>query len=292
VSQSDFSRFARRPKDQVFGQWFSFIFIGTIMPFFGCLVSSATQQIYGQPIWNPPVLILTWLQTDYNSKARAAAVFAGIGIGISQMAVIVVDNAYSVGIDLSGLFPKYINVRRGAYVGLVLSMAMCPWELMTTAAVFLTVISSFTVFFGPICGIHICDYWVLRRRRIKLSDLYHAQETGIYYYWRGVNWRAFVSWFCGWVPLLPGLIHLVTPSIQVSVGATRLYSLSFVIGLCMSFVVHLALNTIFPPPGLQDFDEVDNFGTFTPEEAQKLGVAIPEDADSSSGMEGSVEAKV
>jgi NCS1 family nucleobase:cation symporter-1 len=51
TNQMDYSRFARRPGDQVFGQWFSIIGFGIIMPLFGCLTSSATQKIYGQALW-------------------------------------------------------------------------------------------------------------------------------------------------------------------------------------------------------------------------------------------------
>lgn len=51
VNQMDYSRFARRPGDQVFGQWISIIGLGIIMPLFGCITSSATQKIYGEALW-------------------------------------------------------------------------------------------------------------------------------------------------------------------------------------------------------------------------------------------------
>jgi nucleobase:cation symporter-1, NCS1 family len=51
TNQMDYSRFARRPGDQVLGQWVSIIGFGAIMPVFGCLASSATQAIYGEAIW-------------------------------------------------------------------------------------------------------------------------------------------------------------------------------------------------------------------------------------------------
>ncbi|KAH8693304.1 permease for cytosine/purines, uracil, thiamine, allantoin-domain-containing protein [Talaromyces proteolyticus] len=77
TNQPDYSRFARKPGDQVFGQWFSIIFLGVLLPVFGCLTSSASLQIYGEAIWNPPNLALKWMDTDYNAKSRAAAFFAG-----------------------------------------------------------------------------------------------------------------------------------------------------------------------------------------------------------------------
>jgi cytosine/uracil/thiamine/allantoin permease len=53
TNQPDYSRFARRPGDQVFGQYFAIIFAGTIFPLFGCLTASATQAYLGEAVWNP-----------------------------------------------------------------------------------------------------------------------------------------------------------------------------------------------------------------------------------------------
>jgi len=57
--------------------------------------------------------------------------------------------------DLAGLFPSYINIRRGAYIGLVLSIAMCPWQLLSSAATFISVLSAYSVFLGPTVGIMV-----------------------------------------------------------------------------------------------------------------------------------------
>ncbi|DAA73008.1 TPA_exp: NCS1 allantoate transporter [Trichophyton benhamiae CBS 112371] len=283
TSQMDFSRFARKPSDQVFGQWFTFIIIGSVMPLFGCLTSSATQKIYGEPLWNPPTILAMWLQRDYSSTSRAAAFFAGLGLVSSQLALTVVDNGYSVGMDLSGLLPRYINIRRGCYVGLILGMALCPWELLASAKTFVSVISSFSIFMAPLCGIHISDYWIVRQRRLKLSDLYHSRPDGIYYYTSGVNWRSTIPWLVGWVPLLPGFIHSINPTIMMPIGVDRLYALGFPYGLLASMAVHTVINMVFPPPGIGDIDKDDMFGTFTPTEAAKLGVSSSGETDDSDG---------
>ncbi|KAH8703000.1 NCS1 nucleoside transporter family protein [Phaeosphaeriaceae sp. PMI808] len=276
MSQPDFSRFARKPRDQVWGQVFAFVGLGTVMPLFGCLVSSASTRIYGKPIWNPPGLIYAWLSHNYQPGTRAAAAFAGLGLGISQLATVVVDNAYALGIDLAAVFPTFINIRRGSYIGLVLGMSMCPWELLSTASIFLVVISSFTVFFGPICGIQVCDYYLVRRRCIKLSDLYIANPSAIYYYSKGFNWRPFVSWVVGWAPLFPGLLRAINPAISVSPQIANLYFIAFLLGFIISFLVYYTLNAIFPPPGLGEVDLYDQFGTFTPKEAIALGISTTE----------------
>ncbi|KAK8136125.1 hypothetical protein PG984_004065 [Apiospora sp. TS-2023a] len=272
TNQPDYSRFARRPGDQVLGQYSSIIVLGIIMPFFGCLASSASREIYGEAFWNPPDLVQKWLDTSYSPGARAAAFFAGFGLCVCQLAINTIDNAFSAGMDMAGLLPSFIDIRRGAYIGLVLSIAMCPWELLSSASVFISVLSAYSVFLGPIVGIMVCEYWVLRKRRVKLSDLYHPGKSGVYYYWNGVNLRAFASWVVGWSYLIPGFVHNINPLIEVPEACTNLYSLAFPLGFTVSFLVHLGINKLVPPPGLAETDDVDYYGTFTPVEASRMGV--------------------
>ncbi|KAI8165054.1 Transporter acIS [Colletotrichum sp. SAR 10_70] len=277
TNQPDYCRFARRPGDQIFGQWFSIIFFGAIFPTFGCLAASATGVIYGEPIWNPPLIVQAWLDNNYNSKSRAGAFFAGLGLLCIQLSINSVDNAFSAGMDLAGLFCRYINIRRGAYIGLVLSIALCPWELLSSASVFISVLSAYSVFLGPVIGIQICDYFIIRRRKIKLSDLYHPRSDGSFYYWKGINPRTFIAWVCGFATQLPGFAASVTPnSVHVADAWINLYYLAFPLGFAISFLLHLAINTVWPPPEAGVIDEMDYYGTFTEEEARKMGVVTLE----------------
>ncbi|KAK8112061.1 NCS1 nucleoside transporter [Apiospora kogelbergensis] len=272
--------FALRPPagDQVLGQYSSIILLGTIMPFFGCLASSASREIYGEAIWNPPNLVQRWLDTSYSPGARAAAFFAGLGLLVCQLAICTIDDGFSGAVmDLAGLVPTYIDIRRGAYVVLVLSIAMCPWELLASAGVFINILSAYGVFLGPIVGIMTCEYWVLRKRRVKLTDLYHPGRSGVYYYWNGVNVRAFVSWILGFSYLIPGFVHNVNPAIEVPKACEDLFNLAFPLGFTVSFLVHLGINKLAPPVGLAETDDADYYNTFTFEEAARLGVA-PGDA--------------
>jgi nucleobase:cation symporter-1, NCS1 family len=162
---------------------------------------------------------------------------------------------------------------------------MCPWQLLSSAATFISVLSAYSVFLGPMVGIMVCDYWVLRHRRVKLSDLYHARKDGVYHYWHGINWRSFTSWVVGWAYLIPGFAHAVTPSVVVPEACTDLYYLAFPLGFVVSFLAHWAINTVFPPRGLGEKDDVDYYGTFTADEAVKLDVAIQEAIVGESGSE-------
>lgn len=175
--------------------------------------------------------------------------------------------------DMAGLASSYINIRRGAFIGLVLSIAMCPWELLSSAAVFISVLSAYSVFLGPIIGIQVCDYWLVRKTTIKLSDLFHPGPESIYHFCHGFNPRSFVAWFLGFATQLPGFATAVTPEkVQVGQTWTHLFNLAFPLGFAISFVVHYAINKIWPPPGLGLMDDTDEYGTFTANEAAKIGI--------------------
>ncbi|KAJ4417496.1 hypothetical protein N0V82_006160 [Gnomoniopsis sp. IMI 355080] len=283
----DYSRFARRPGDQVFGQWSGIIIFGTIFPLFGCLAASATQGIYGEAIWNPPLIAQRWLDDSYSNGARAAAFFAGIGLLMIQISVNVVDNAFSTGMDLAGLFSSYLNIRRGAYIGLILSLVMCPWELLSSAAVFLSVLSAYSTFLGPIIGIQVCDYWLIRRRKLKLSDLYHPRPDGIYYFVKGFNPRSFVAWVLGFSTQLPGFSANVTPeSVSVGHAWNELFALAFPLGFAISFTVHYILNRVWPPNGLGVIDDRDYYNSFDADEAMRLGIAPYSESEADVVIEG------
>ena len=275
TNQADFCRFARNPGDQVVGQWSAILILGTLMPLFGCVATSAAYAIYGindtADLWNPPILVSRWLD-NYSSGARAGAFFAGCGLLVCQLSINTIDNFYSSGMDCAALVPRYLNIRRGAFLSLIVSVVMCPWQLLSSAGVFISVLSAYSVFLGSWIGLQTCDYWIIRKRQIKLTDLYRPDSSSIYWFTLGINWRAYTAWFIGFAPLLPGFINSITPSIIVPEGCQDLFYMAFPLGYAIAFFVYYCINKAFPPAGLGEIDSVDYYGTFTESEAFKLGV--------------------
>ena len=100
-----------------------------------------------------------------------------------------------IGFDMAATFPRYINLRRGAYITVLASIACNPLKLVNTATTFLAVLSSYSIFLGPMVGSMIASYFAVIRRKIKVEDLFpcHEDNRGIYWYTNGVNWRAPVA---------------------------------------------------------------------------------------------------
>jgi NCS1 family nucleobase:cation symporter-1 len=224
LDRFSYTRFARKQGVQVWGTLFSLFILGIIVPVFAILTGSATITIYGgEAFWNPLTIVNQWMVESYSPGSRAAAFFTGLGFLISQMAENVYGNAYAGGMDLAGLFPTYINIRRGCMITALLSWVVQPWLFYNTASVFVSVMASFTVFIVPLVGIMVADYFIIRKQNIELSQLYTSSPEGAYWFNYGVNWRCMVVWVVCFVPGMPGMIASIDPKINVGTGMNNYF---------------------------------------------------------------------
>lgn len=148
--------------------------------------------------------------------------------------------------DLSGVVPRYINIRRGAYLLAFLGLASNPWQYLSNASTFLTVISGFGIFFAPFSGILLADYFIVRRCVIKLEDCYIGDKRSIYWYRNGVHWRAPLAWVLGVFPTMPGLIMTTRDATTWNVWV-RIFHIAFFVGLLISFVTFSVICWVSPP---------------------------------------------
>ncbi|KIW50610.1 hypothetical protein, variant [Exophiala xenobiotica] len=204
LGQSDWTRYANRKFAPTLSQMVAAPITIAVTATIGIIVTSAARDVLGGDIiWNP-IYLLADIQDAYGSspRSRAGVFFASIGLVSSQLAISVVLNSVSTGMDMAGLWPKYINIRRGSYIMACIGIAVQPWQLLSTADKFLKVLSGFGVFMAPATGVMLADYHVVRRHKLKLNDLYTGNKSSIYWYNKGVNWRAPVAFLCGVWPLL------------------------------------------------------------------------------------------
>jgi NCS1 family nucleobase:cation symporter-1 len=190
LNQNDYARFSARSSNAIWGQILAFHVYSIFASVIGILVTAATQNRLGEPIWNPPSLFARLLETNPDTGTRAAVFFTGLALAISQLGSNLPGNALSGGLDLASVFPKYINLRRGAYIIAILSPVVNPWRLVNTATTFLTVLSGYSVFLAPMTGIMASHYVVVARFKVNVDDLYTGDSNSVYWYTRGINWRA------------------------------------------------------------------------------------------------------
>ncbi|KAK1705348.1 NCS1 nucleoside transporter [Colletotrichum lupini] len=292
-SQSNFTRFARRPRDQLASQ-LVFVPVNTILvAFVGIVCTSCAAQLFpktqGTLVWEP-YRFLDALQAHYDNSAgaRAAVFFAALAFIFAQFGIAVAENALSNGIDLSALLPRYFNLRRGGYLTAAVAFIMQPWQLLNGASKFLTVMGGYGVFLGSMTGVMFANYYLVRARRLKLTDLYEASSRSVYWYRRGVNWRAGVSWTVGTFSLLPGFVQRVQDPTVEKAGWSHLYYLAWPLGCTLAVVSYCLLHAAFPIRDPHAVDDADYFGTFGPAERPVLdGEQLPSSSSKASDRDDS-----
>jgi nucleobase:cation symporter-1, NCS1 family len=218
----DFTRYARRQRAQVLGQVLGLPTTMTLYSFIGVAVTSATVIIFGQTIWDP-VQVLARLGNPF------AVVIAMMALLLATLNVNVAANLVSPSNDFSNLSPRLISFRTGGLIACVVGVVVFqPWKLMANYSNYIFGwLLGYSGFLGPIAGVMICDYFVVRKKIILVEDLYLRKE--FYEFTGGINWRAMGALAAG---AGVAFIGLVIPAVRV------LYDYAWFVGFAASFLVY------------------------------------------------------
>jgi len=220
----DFTRFAKGQREQMLGQALGLPTTMTLYAFIGVVVTSATVVIFGEAIWDPVVLLAKF-------KNPFVALIALISLWIATLTTNIAANVVSPANDFANLWPRKIDFARGAIITGVIGIAMMPWRLMSdfSAYIFGWLIG-YSGFLGTIAGVLIADYYIVRKRRLSLYDLY--VRGGIYEYKGGVNPLALVALGGG---ILVAFVGLIVPPFRF------LYDYAWFVGFAVAFALTLVL---------------------------------------------------
>jgi nucleobase:cation symporter-1, NCS1 family len=200
----DFTRYAQSQRSQVIGQTLGLPLTMTAFSFIGIAVTAATIVVFGEAIWDPVVLV-TQLAQDF----PILLIVAMIIIAIAQISTNMAANVVSPSFDFSNLAPKYISFRTGGMITALLGIISFPWVLFNNVGAYIfTWLVGYGSLLGAIGAVMIADYWIVRRRKLSLADLY--KHEGRYAYSSGWNWRAITAVFVGVFPVLPGFLKAAT----------------------------------------------------------------------------------
>ncbi|OAA69741.1 NCS1 nucleoside transporter family protein [Cordyceps fumosorosea ARSEF 2679] len=253
LNQSDYTRLARKPRDAKWGQIIAYPIYSIGTSIIGILVVAATQDRLGKEHWFLPGLLARVVRKYPTPGARAGVFFSGLALTFSQLGSNVLGNALAGGIDLSAVFPRYINIRRGAYITAIISPIVNPWRMVDTASIFISVMSAYGVFLAPMTGIMVASYFVVHRQKLDVDDLFRGDPSSKYWYSHGVNWRAPISWALGVGPCLPGFVASVNSSVNVPDSIRELYMTNYLYGFFSSGLVFVALHMVFPVRAVDEF---------------------------------------
>jgi nucleobase:cation symporter-1, NCS1 family len=231
----DFSRFARSQRDQILGQAIGMPGTMAFFSFIGVATTSATVVVFGEPIWDPITLLAKFPNPFIVVPGLLALMVATLTTNIAA-------NIVSPANDFSNLWPTRIPFKVGGVIAGLLGIVIMPWHLVANASVYITWLLGYSALLGPIGGVMIADYFVVRRQRLVTEDLYRAE--GEYRFQGGFSVRALIALALGIAPHIPGFLVTVQvlPAEAVPGFLRVVFDFSWFSGFAIAFLVHILLN--------------------------------------------------
>ncbi|MEO7337635.1 MAG: cytosine permease, partial [Caldimonas sp.] len=160
----------------------------------------AAYKVYGEVLLHPE-------QISAKFDSWVLALIAAISFAAATLGINVVANFVSAAFDISNIFPKRIDFKRGGYIAAAIALVLypfAPWE--GNAAHFVNAIGATM---GPVLGIILVDYYLVAKGRVNVQALY--EEHGEYRYEGGWNVNALVAMGIGSVfsTILPNFTTLL-----------------------------------------------------------------------------------
>ena len=223
---SDFTRYAKDQRAQVVGQLAGLPTTMTLFAFIGVAVTSATIVIYGEAIWDPVILVRRF-------DSPWLVFFSMVAVIIATISTNAAANVVGPANAFSNMWPSKIDFKRGGYITGLIGIVMMPWKLLADPSGYIfTWLIGYSALLGPVIGIILVDYFLVRKTWLDVDDLY--RRSGRY---AGVNNRAVAAMVLGVLPNLPGFLA----QIGVAKGGgvwTELYHYAWFTGLAIAGVAY------------------------------------------------------
>ena len=224
LNMPDFTRYSKGQEEQILGQ---ILGLPTTMTFFaglGVMITSATVVIYGKPIWNP-IQLLSKFHNPF------VILFSLFSIAVATLSVNVAANVVSPSFDFSNLSPRKISFVAGGMITGTVGIFMMPWKLMSSYGTYIFGwLVGYSGVLGPVAGILIADFWVVRKRVLNVPDLY--QMDGEYRYQKGFHIKGILALSLG---IIGAFIGLLIPPLHF------LYDYAWFVGFGISFMAYIIL---------------------------------------------------
>ena len=231
----DFTRYAKNQRAHIIGQAIGLAPSMTLFAFIGVIVTSATAIIFGKVIWNP-----IDLASNFENKWMIS--IAMIAIALSTLATNIAANIVSPANDFSNLSPSKIDFKKGGYITGIIGLLIFPWKLIADPSGYIfTWLIAYSSLLGPIGGIMIVDYFIIRKKELLVDDLY--RHDGIYQFNNGFNSKAIIAFIIGVLPNVPGFlaaIHVVNNDLFPE-WLIHVYNYSWFVGFALAALAYRVL---------------------------------------------------
>jgi NCS1 family nucleobase:cation symporter-1 len=243
----DFTRFGRSQREQLLGQTLG---LPTTMIAFSAMavvITSAAQTILTgsdpKTLWDP-VVLLSQITSSAAPAGLDAPLLSGdgtrllvallslFGVAVATISTNIAANVISPANDFANCAPRLISFRTGGVITGVIGILSMPWQLLSSADTYIfNWLVGYSALLGPIAGIMVVDYWLIRQRALDVPDLYRVNGR-----YAGVNWIAMGALVIGVAPNVPGFLRSVKVLGGGPDGWDAIYPYAWFIGFTLAAV--------------------------------------------------------
>ncbi|HET7386199.1 MAG TPA: NCS1 family nucleobase:cation symporter-1 [Arthrobacter sp.] len=222
---ADFTRLAPNEDNVRKGNQLGLLLNGIAFCVVAVIIALASVEVYGSAV-SDPVHLLASIDNV------AMLLIAIIAVAIATVGINIILNFVSPAFDFSNVWPERISFRIGGLITAILSLLVMPWKLYANPIAVNYFIGGVGATMGPLLGIMLVDYYMVRKGVVKMSDLYSEDPQGRYYYDKGFNRKSIVclaisgvvALAVAYLPALSALAHFSWP-IGLAIGGGLCYLL-------------------------------------------------------------------
>ncbi|GAB3284525.1 NCS1 family nucleobase:cation symporter-1 [Kineosporia babensis] len=225
----DFSRYGRSFDAVKRGNFLGLPVNFLVFSLLTVLTAAATLPVFGELITDP-------VETVSRIDNTFAIVLGALTFTTATIGINIVANFISPAFDFSNVNPQKISWRAGGMIAAVGSVLLTPWNWYDNADAIQYTLGVLGALIGPLFGVLIADYYLVRREHVVVDDLFTMSPDGKYWYVGGYNPDAVLA------TAIAGafsIASVVIPSVTGSGGWVS--DFSWFIGCALGFVAYFGL---------------------------------------------------
>lgn len=144
------------------------------------VTTAGSVAVYGEAITDPVELVS-------EIPSTLAIVVGAVTFAVAAVGINIVANFVGPSYDFSNAFPKHVDFKRGGLITALIAVMVMPWYIFNSPVAINYFLGGLGALLGPIFGVIVADYYLIKRGRIDVHALFREGETEPYWYSRGWN---------------------------------------------------------------------------------------------------------
>jgi NCS1 family nucleobase:cation symporter-1 len=239
INFGDFARFVKNEDEMKKGNLWGLVGNVVFFSFITLMITGGTIAIFGEYVASPTDMVAK-VDNIVLTVVAAFAFFAAT-VGINMVA-----NFIPPAYDLANLMPSKINFRTGGLITAAFGFVIGGmWVAVITQMGMFPFVNTLGAILAPVFGIMITDYYIIKKQRLDVDDLFSDSPNGKYHYNGGFNGKGMLAWvLSGYIAVgtvWPNILFMGLDDFFANLGGGGGYA--WIIGASLGAVIHLAISS-------------------------------------------------